>query len=470
MRSLMFAIAVFIPALVTVSTAQSISFVKERCGRLYVDNKPYYFVGANYWYGSLLGIEKDRQHGLQRLRLELDLLKKNGVTNLRLMAGAEGTGILNGVMRVGPPIQPRQGEFDETVLRGLDLVLSEMGRRNMKAVIYLSNNWEWSGGFQQYLLWNHAIGDEFIAKKPDWDELRDTVAKFYTCEPCMNDYRRQVHFIVGRTNTFNRKRYAEDPAIMAWEMANEPRPMRPAANEAYVAFLRSASAAIKIDDPNHLVTTGHEGWIGTESVSLFENVHSDPNIDYVTIHIWPKNWGWFENGKLDEGFSGAVERSVEYVNSNVPTAEKLGKPIVIEEFGLPRDGQSLEISSTTQRRDEFYKRILSFVGDKNIAGANFWAFAGFARPVRGQSFWKSGDDRTGDPPMEEQGLNSVFDSDLSTLAVVRSEGRRAKELSKRRLASLAGPACSSSQKTKIRGSESIVPYRTRARNAALNTM
>jgi mannan endo-1,4-beta-mannosidase len=53
-----------------------------------------------------------------------------------------------------------------------------------------------------------------------------------------------------------------------------------------------------------------------------------------------------------------------------------------------------------------------------IAGLNFWAFAGKGRPKEGQVFWKPGDDYLGDPPMEEQGLNSVFDSDSSTWKLV----------------------------------------------------
>ena len=169
---MLLAAAMLLSALAALSPAQSASFITAHAGRLYDGSKPYYFVGANYWYGSLLGLEKNEKRGLRRLRRELDLLKKNGVTNLRLMAGAEGSGMLNGVMRVGPPIQPRQGEFDEAVLRGLDLVLAEMGKRDMRAVIFLSNNWEWSGGFQQYLIWNKVISDEWLTKKPTWDELR----------------------------------------------------------------------------------------------------------------------------------------------------------------------------------------------------------------------------------------------------------------------------------------------------------
>ena len=55
-----------------------------------------------------------------------------------------------------------------------------------------------------------------------------------------------------------------------------------------------------------------------------------------------------------------------------------------------------------------------------LAGVNFWAYGGIAKPVKGQTFWKEGDEYMGDPPMEEQGLNTVFNSDKSTWAVIDS--------------------------------------------------
>jgi mannan endo-1,4-beta-mannosidase len=56
----------------------------------------------------------------------------------------------------------------------------------------------------------------------------------------------------------------------------------------------------------------------------------------------------------------------------------------------------------------------------HVAGANFWAFGGTARPKKGQIFWKQGDDYMGDPPMEEQGLNTIFDSDVSTWKTINN--------------------------------------------------
>ena len=52
-----------------------------------------------------------------------------------------------------------------------------------------------------------------------------------------------------------------------------------------------------------------------------------------------------------------------------------------------------------------------------LAGCNFWAWGGLARPASDHIYWERGDDYTGDPAQEEQGLNSVFVSD-STVGII----------------------------------------------------
>jgi len=159
-------------------------FVKKESHQFSLDGKPYYYLGTNYWYGTYLGLEKDKSKGIERLRKELDFLTAQGVTNLRVIAGAEGIGLVHGVQRVQPPLQPKKGQFVAEALNGLDILLDEMGKRNMKAVVFFSNNWEWSGGFLQYLNWNGLIDDATLRRKLTWDEQRDYVSKFYTCSPC----------------------------------------------------------------------------------------------------------------------------------------------------------------------------------------------------------------------------------------------------------------------------------------------
>ena len=423
-------VLVFLPFSVRIF-AQSNAFVTVRNHQFYIGGKPYYFIGTNYWYGTFLGLEKDKKRGIERLRKELDFLKANGVDNLRIIAGAEGAGLINGVERVKPPLQTAQGKFGESVLDGLDLVLAEMNKRGMKAVVFLSNNWEWSGGFQQYLIWNNKVPDDQKTRKLTWDEQRDIVAKFYGCAPCKESYNKQVNLILNRTNKINGVKYTDEPAIMAWELANEPRPMRAFANDDYKKWIADVAAMIKAKDKNHLVCIGHEGLMGTESLPLFEEIHADKNIDYLTIHIWAKNWGWFKDDKVAEGFPNVVEKATAYLDQHLTVAEKLNKPLVIEEFGLPRDKQSFAINSPTTLRDDYYGKFFARLANSAksngyLAGAAFWAFGGRARPIPNQIFWKDGDEYMGDPPMEEQGLNTVFDSDQSTWKIINSYSKNLK--------------------------------------------
>jgi mannan endo-1,4-beta-mannosidase len=79
---------------------------------------------AHYWLCNT-----DPKRGIERLRKELDFLKRNGITNLRIMAGAEGSGKIIGVERVRPALQVEKGIFDTAVLKGMDILLTEMDKR-----------------------------------------------------------------------------------------------------------------------------------------------------------------------------------------------------------------------------------------------------------------------------------------------------------------------------------------------------
>ncbi|HUZ59089.1 MAG TPA: hypothetical protein VMU83_09925 [Hanamia sp.] len=404
--------------------AQS-SFIRVKGQHFFLNNQPYYFIGANYWYGGLLPLEKDKAKGIDRLRKELDFLKANGITNLRLLAGSEGKGIINGVSRVGPPLQPEEGVFDPDFLKGMDVFLNELDKRKMTAVIYLSNNWNWSGGFLQYLKWNHEVPDSIFLKDIPWNTMGEYTSKFYDCEKCIADYYTQVKYVISHTNSITHKKYAEEPAIMAWEIANEPRPMEPSAVNLYKKFISNTAAYIKQLDPNHLVTTGTEGYMSTNSMPLYRKINDDKNIDYLTIHIWPKNWGWLNVKNIPGSMDSVIARTVTYLKQHEEVARELNKPLVVEEFGLPRDHQSFDMNSPTKYRDIYYRKMLgewlnSKRLDGNFAGVNFWAYGGIGKTTKGQTWWKEGDPYIGDPPMEQQGLNTVFNSDKSTWRVIDS--------------------------------------------------
>ncbi len=410
----------FFGLLLTATCFAQQGFVRVEGTHFTIDGKPYRYIGANYWYGGLLATNGEK--GKQRLKTELDFLKKKGVTNLRIMVGAEGLTTYLYRTPSEKSLLTAPGKFNENMAYGLDYLLNELGKRNMKAVLHFTNTWDWSGGIDQYLEWN-GYGNQPHPKYGGytWDKNQEYTAKFYTCQPCMDELDAYIKYILHRTNSINGKKYTDDTAVMAWEIINEPRPMTQAAVHAFLAWMQHTSALIKSIDKNHLVTTGSEGEIASfNDISIYKQEHTDKNIDYLTIHIWPKNWGWFKDTSIVAGYQNSVNNALAYIARHLAIAKELNKPMVIEEFGLPRDSQSFNISSTTNSRNHFYDVIFgSMMAHPEIAGANFWAFGGIARPIPGQIFWKNGDEFMGDPGGEEQGLNSVFDSDVSTWQVIR---------------------------------------------------
>ncbi|MDE6099142.1 MAG: beta-mannosidase, partial [Muribaculaceae bacterium] len=209
------------------------------------------------------------------------------------------------------------------------------------------------------------------------------------------------------------------PAIMSWQIANEPRAFSEAGKKPFAEWLKASAAEIKRIDPNHLVSTGSEGSWGCENdLQLWADIHSDGNIDYGTIHIWPYNWGWARRESLEEDLPQACANTKEYIGGHYAHSASMGKPLVLEEFGFPRNGMAIAPGTPVSARDRYYEYVFSIIRDSGmINGANFWGWGGDARPVHRS--WQPGDDYTGDPAQEDQGLNSVFSSDQSTKNMIR---------------------------------------------------
>ena len=126
-----------------------------------------------------------------------------------------------------------------------------------------------------------------------------------------------------------------------------------------------------------------------------------------TTLSWPYNWGWAKPDSLVENLPRACDNTKDYLDRHLTICHRLRKPLVMEEFGYPRDGFSFSPTSTTEGRDGYYRFVFS---------------GGMAQPKHEQ--WQVGDDYTGDPAQEAQGLNSVFASDTTTLAIVRQQVER----------------------------------------------
>ncbi len=390
-------------------------FVAVQNGRFTLDGQPHTFAGVNFWQAMNLGVEGNRA----QLLAELDRLQALGVSNVRVMAASEGP---NGEpQRMTPALMPAPGQYDPAVLDGLDFLLAELGRRDMRAVLVLNNFWQWSGGMAQYVAWDEGSA---IPYPGDWEQFQAYAARFYDCADCQRWYRQHIETLIGRTNPYTGLPYRDDPTIFAWELANEPRryPQR---------WIDDTAAFIKALDPNHLVTTGTEGALPWQEQD-FRAAHDGPDIDYATVHIWPQNWGWYDP-KQPASYESAEAEALAYLRQHAAAAAGLGKPLVLEEFGLARDWEPLrdilDPASPTTYRDRFLAAMLAEVRASAatggpLAGSNVWAWSGAARP---------GDPWVGDPPHEQPGWYSIYDRDASTLAALAAHA-----------AALAAPAPASS--------------------------
>ena len=402
------------------SLTVSAQYVTVRDGRFYDSGKEYRYVGTNFWYGAILASE-GRGGNRKRLHEELDLMQRVGIDNVRVLVGGDGREGL--ASHIEPVLQTAPGVYNDTLLVGLDYLLAELERRNMKAVLYFNNAWEWSGGYGAYLEW--AKRDERcpIPSVDGWPAYMDYVSEFVLNDKSIELSSNHIRNIVMRTNTITGRPYRESPALMAWEIANEPRCFgEDSLHKArLVEFIDRQSRFIKFLDPNHLVTTGSEGKHGCEQdIELFTRIHTLPCIDYACVHIWPYNWSWIRDKK-----DSINALTLRYIDEAYSCMQPAGRPVVLEEFGYPRDSMLFAAGTPTTERDAYFSYVFSIIRDSGkIAGCNFWGWGGKAR-VR-NVVWQRWDDYVGDPAQEEQGLNSVFASDKSTLRIIRQFSKELK--------------------------------------------
>ncbi|GIU67798.1 mannanase [Candidatus Phycosocius spiralis] len=412
------------------------NFITVDGQRFIREGKPYYFVGANLWYAAYAACPDPKIGNPGRLEKELDTLASLGVNNVRILASSELSPLKNSL---NPAIQNPDGSLNEVLLQGLDHSLNLLAQRKMVAVLYLTNFWEWSGGMGTYEAWTN--GGKFVEMNDPahpWPAFPDYVSQFYLNKKALALYEAYVRSLVGRINTVTGKAYVDDPTIMAWQLCNEPRPGGTKAvidqrMPAYIEWINRSARLIKTLDPHHLVCVGHEGPIGctdnlaeTFNVGYAQLAQASADIDYTTAHIWPQNWSWSNVKDLAGTFPNVETRTKAYIRDSVGIANRLGKPLVIEEFGFPRDAGSFDAGTPTTWRDRFYDLIGAALLESHarkgeIAGLNFWAWGGQARALHDDKRMRPGETAyLGDPPHEPQGWYSVFDNDTSTLAKIKT--------------------------------------------------
>lgn len=128
------------------------------------------------------------------------------------------------------------GQYNEKVFRGLDYLLDEARKRGIRVLLALTDNWQPTGGADQFVAWAGSTTHE----------------DFFTQQRPRQLYKDHVKVVLTRVNTVNGRTYKDDPTIFGWNLINEPRCYR--CGEGLQDWIREMAAHVKAIDPGHLLT------------------------------------------------------------------------------------------------------------------------------------------------------------------------------------------------------------------------
>jgi len=207
-------------------------------------------------------------------------------------------GYINGLEENNAMLQPILGMHDEYGFKRLDNVICTAQNYGIKLIIYLVNNWEAFGGMDQYVTW---INQKLNMQLKHDDFYINAFAKII--------FMNYIYFMISRINTCNGIADKDDPAILAWQLANELWGQSDHTGKSVLAWADDISMA-SIENEGFLCEECKK-WMydcsqGTNSAEMAKL----PNIDYLTVH---------------------------YINKPIEISKNVKKPHIIEEFGDKND-------------------------------------------------------------------------------------------------------------------------------------
>ncbi len=247
-------------------------------------------------------------------------------------------------------------------LERLDRAVALAGARGLRLILTLTNNWPDFGGMPQYVKW---LG--LPAKN-----------HFYRSQAARQAYRNWVEQLITRRNSVTGRLYRDEPAILAWELANEPRcetdDGKPLADgvETLIAWVDEMSRFIRSLDANHLRAVGDEGYFRHKHAggnALFNGRYGVSSeellgvalVDFGTCHLYPQQMG----KDIDP-----VEFGLRWIREHQHAGERADKPMLLEEYGALFGGSG-EIQSE-QERNRIFDAWLKEVETLGGAGDMLW--------------------------------------------------------------------------------------------------
>jgi mannan endo-1,4-beta-mannosidase len=247
-------------------------------------------------------------------------------------------------------------------LERLDQVISLAETYGLRLILPFTNNWPDFGGIDQYLKWFGLHGHDQFFKNPEVKQA----------------YRDYVQHLLTRVNTKTGRRYADEPAILAWELMNEPRCVDdegsavPGGVDTLIAWIEEMSAFVKGLDNNHLTCVGDEGFFrrsGAGANALYNGCHGVDSerilgvgsVDFGTCHLYP----------TFDPQEDAINFGQRWIREHIEAGQRASKPMLIEEYGYAINNEGQELN----HRDMIFKLWLDQVLQSDGAGAALWMIA-----------------------------------------------------------------------------------------------
>ncbi|KAI0044232.1 glycoside hydrolase family 5 protein [Auriscalpium vulgare] len=204
-------------------------------------------------------------------------------------------------------------------LASFDNVVAAAKANGLRLIVALTNNWSDYGGMDVYV--NQILGS---GQPHDY---------FYSNSQVISAYKNYVKAFVGR--------YVNEPGILGWELANEPRctgstsaKSGSCTTSTITSWVSTLSSYIKSIDSNHLVGLGDEGFFNEPSSSSYPYQGSEgidfaanlavSSIDFGTFHLYPEGWGQ----------SPSDTWGAQWIADHATTQKSVNKPTILEEFGV----------------------------------------------------------------------------------------------------------------------------------------
>lgn len=355
--------------------------------RFMLDGSPFYYAGTNCYYLTFKSQEavdsvfKDAEAmGLKVIRVwgNLDVGVKTGTTDSEgkpvFTNNNDGPGEKDGIYfqyfdkDLGKPVinEGKDG------LQKLDYALYQAEKHGIKLLITFTNYWDAFGGMGQYVKWAEELGITGL-KKDD----------FYTNETLKGWYKDYVNGLLNHTNQYTGRKLKDEPSVFAWELANEPRCNTDAQCKDNILYnwAKEMSEYVKSVDPNHMVALGDEGFYnkpygyyneyttsnyafyGAEGVD-FEKLMTIDTLDFGTPHLYLDQWGMKH--------TGTGQDDLLWFKIHGETCAELGKPVILEEFGLTN--RTIRDSEYEQWFEVLEGNVYETV---EYAGTNYWMIASY---------------------------------------------------------------------------------------------